>query len=110
MSERKGWFLHVIRWRAREDGERMPPGYRTAYIDFCRQEDVCCPIGLHWIVRFFRRLWELSFYYNPSALERLSMDCFYAGKAEVAEAWRKRDAEEEASVHWMLDFGKGPSK
>jgi len=112
MNDRQGWFLHILPWRRRYEGETCPRGYRVAYIDFCRQEDICCPFGLHWIVRFFRRLWELSFWYRPSALERLAIDSYCEGKSVVAEAWRKcdarREAEEEARVHWMMDWKPEP--
>lgn len=52
-------------------GERLPRGYRIAYLDFMRGRAAAYPIGIHLIVRLARRLWEATFRYSPSRLEKL---------------------------------------
>ena len=49
----------------------MTRGYRAVYIDYCRSEIICFPIGIHWIVMAARRMWELTVFYWPSRLEML---------------------------------------
>lgn len=69
------WFNAVRGFRffvRRRCGDQMsPPGFRVAYFDLCRNEIICCPVGLHLVVMLFRRLWELSFWCKPSRMERL---------------------------------------
>jgi hypothetical protein len=74
------WF---VLWRRRprlrglrlvhhvDRGQLVPVTHRVAYLDVYRGSAVALPVGLHWPVRWARRLWEWSFRYRPSALERL---------------------------------------
>lgn len=39
------------------EGERFPWGYAPSYMDFIGDHVVAYPIGLHWIVRWFRALY-----------------------------------------------------
>jgi hypothetical protein len=49
----------------------MPRGYRVAYMDHMTRTDALYPIGIHLVVRFFRRLNEWSYHYRPSAMEKM---------------------------------------
>lgn len=59
-----------------------PTGYRWVYMDYCRLVQVAAPIGLHWIVRWLYKLWELSYAYNKSDLEKLLEESYDAGLKE----------------------------
>ena len=51
-------------------GAPIPPWHRIAYRDCAQLCAVAYPIGLHLVMRFFRRVWEWSYRYKPSRLER----------------------------------------
>lgn len=64
-------------------GVKMPVGYRVAYLRYDTNTFVLCPIGLHLLVRWVRRVWEWSFQYRPSAFERamdrIRYEAFHSG-------------------------------
>ena len=74
--------------------DRLPFGYRVAYYDHVRGRFVCYPIGLHWLARLRRRLWERSFDYNFSEFEqvmllqrKLLQHAFERRPGQVEAAW-----------------------
>jgi hypothetical protein len=78
-----------------QDGEIIPRGYRVAYWDLYARRAYAYPLGIHWVVMAGRRVWQCSFWYRPSWVERLS------GRVESLENELKitrelwRDAEKE---------------
>lgn len=56
-------------------GERLPRGYRVAYLNIERQYDVAYPVGIHLFVMAMRRIWESTYWYTPSAREQRIIDC-----------------------------------
>ena len=78
-------------------GDLLPAYYRVAYHDISRYVGVCYPIGIHWIVRGYRRVWEWSLNYRQSAYEREMLESYQKGKldgkrelAELAQTIRAR--------------------
>lgn len=53
------------------NGECIPRFYRIAYLDLCSFCYTCYPIGIHLIARIVRRIWEWSFCYRSSRIERI---------------------------------------
>lgn len=51
--------------------ERIPRFRRVAYYDVVYGCAHVYPIGIHLLVMLFRRFYELTYFYNPSKLERL---------------------------------------
>ncbi len=49
--------------------ETIPPWFRFAYMDIFVDEMVIAPIGIHLLVRLYRRIWEWSYRYKPSKFE-----------------------------------------
>lgn len=70
---------------------KCPWGYRWAYMDYCRLTAVAAPIGLHWIVKWIHRLWELSYAYNKSDLEKLLEESYDAGFKEGRRIQKEQD-------------------
>ena len=70
-------------------GARIPRFHRIAYRDIAMQWAVCFPIGLHFIVRFFRRVWEWSHRYRPSDFEKRLAEV----RLEVMREWTSRLAD-----------------
>lgn len=66
------------------EGDLIPSWYRVAYSDCTSMRFVCAPIGLHWIIRLGRRIWEWSLRYQPSRLEGMLHTQFQRGvRAEM---------------------------
>jgi len=63
-------FKKVILKKAIEEGDCIPTGFRIAYLDFHYQVAVCFPIGVHLLVRWFVRLWRLTYYFKPDKWEK----------------------------------------
>jgi len=78
-------------------GEMIPRGYSVAYWDHPRGGAVVFPFGVHYLVMLCRRVWQWSFWYRPSWIERLQDDLRIA--RDNAERWRVlwQSAEREAS-------------
>jgi len=57
-----------------EQEAEMPRWYRLAYVgwdgDRLHWHYIAAWLGLHWLVRFAHRVWEWSYRYSPSGLER----------------------------------------
>jgi hypothetical protein len=68
-------------------GYALPPWCRVAYRDESRNSSVAYLIGLHFIMRLLRRVWEWSWEYRTSAfetrVEKLKQQAFNAGKEAV---------------------------
>ena len=69
----KTWYNSILEFINPKciEGERSPWWIWPSYFDFERNEFSLWMIGLHWIVRFSRRLWEYSRIYRISILEKL---------------------------------------
>lgn len=76
--------------KERKQCEEIPRGYRVAYCDYWRDVDICYPIGIHWIARMIRRIWEWSLNSKPSKHE-LYMFKF---EAEILERGRESRRQE----------------
>ena len=50
-------------------GTPLDRWYRVAYLSQSRAVSVCYPIGIHWVIRVGRRVWEWSLHYRPSRHE-----------------------------------------
>ncbi len=50
--------------------EKRGKWHRTAWQSFNSCHDVCYPIGIHWIAMFLHRLWDITYFYKPSRLEK----------------------------------------
>lgn len=57
--------------RTVSSGMPIPRGFRVAYYDIMNHVGHCYPIGLHLVVMFIRRLWQISYWWSPSRLDRL---------------------------------------
>ncbi|MFA7677088.1 MAG: hypothetical protein WCY34_02840 [Candidatus Omnitrophota bacterium] len=55
-------------------GERIPRGYRVAYWDYPRAGVVVYPFGVHYLVMLCHRVWQCSYWYRPSWVEKLQDD------------------------------------
>lgn len=81
-----------------------PRGYRLAYVDFIRGQDVYYPIGIHWVVMLAMKLWEWSFLPGPSEIERKMMKSYQNG---LAAGRAERDKEiarlrEDMEAAWCI--------
>lgn len=92
---KQGWFLRVIPWKAQYTGSATPAWYRVAYMDHNTRREIACPIGLHWIVRFFRRCWEWSLRYRASWFERAILVAwnqgYWSGHSKIEALERRLD-------------------
>jgi hypothetical protein len=93
-------------------GQCMPRGYRMAFYDPRLQVGYACPIGIHWIVRFFRRCWEHSFAYTESRFERLLYEARNEQWQEVSrlmtecDHWKKLAQENQKYAPKPITYGQ----
>lgn len=86
-------------------GERPPRGYRLAYENLWKRERVCYPIGIHLIAMAIHRIWELTFWWSPSRLERLIWDADQKGYERARKQFeeeRMREVETCESLRKLL--------
>lgn len=72
---RNGLRIRTSRKRVMMYGELLPAGYRPAYLDIDQRFYVAYPIGLHLLVMAIRRVWEATYWYEPSERERQIAEC-----------------------------------
>lgn len=84
-------------------GEQVPRWYRVAYWDVPYQETVCCPVGLHLLVRLCRRLWEWSYAYRPSWMESLLSEAWHRGVQQEREYHEHLTSQLERSYQELVD-------
>jgi len=61
----------------------MPLLYRVAYRNVECGYDVCYPIGVHLLARWWHRLWEWTHWYIPSTREAELIEAFARGRLEA---------------------------
>lgn len=70
----------ILTKRGITSGEKLPKGYRIAYWDMPRVCIVAYPIGIHWIVMAAHRVWEWTFCYSSTKLEKALRQVYTMGK------------------------------
>ena len=83
-----------------QDGERIPRGYRIAYIDFLSRRAYAYPIGIHWLVRWAVRFHRWTYMYNPDKLERLLMEHESRIRTEIAQKERRKPTTRREPLRW----------
>lgn len=64
--------------KAIDEGELMPNGYGVAYVDYCRRQAVCYPIGLNAVIGVCRAIYFwLCFDYRKSPF--FGAEAYYQG-------------------------------
>jgi hypothetical protein len=70
-------WLHtpiILKRYRRDEGYKIPYGYRIAWYNFSYPRGIFLPMPLCWIARWGRDLWLLTYYYKPNRWDRKFID------------------------------------
>lgn len=83
--------------------EDVPRFYRRAWLDAPEGQFVCLPIGIHWVVKTFYRLWHWTQRYDASDLEIKELEAYHRGIEDQKDGWAAECDDFGAQIQKQLD-------